>query len=182
MFPNSTILVDTYDTISAVKSLIRENIKPDTVRIDSGKLDILCFEVRKILDDAGWNDVKIFISGDLTSEILIDYEARGVPFDKCMAGTKFVNVGLAKFTNAGYVYKIVEYTIESDIEIDRITIYPQKKAEGKSNYPGLKHVTYEDGKIFVRVNRDEKQSIFGFEDNVFDAPRNVEIVFDINVD
>ncbi len=169
IFPNNTILVDTYDTINAVKTLISENIKPDTVRIDSGDLASLCVEVRKILDDAGWNDVKIFISGDLTPEIIKDFEEREIPFDKLMAGTKFVNVGYAKYTNAGFVYKLVETEINGQV------LYPEKKAEGKKNYPGLKTVSFCNGKIKVSIEKDS----FGFDENVFkNETKEMEVVFD----
>lgn len=168
IFPNSTILIDTYDTINAVYMLIKLNIKPDTVRIDSGDLAQLSFEVRRILDNAGWTDVKIFISGDLTAEILREYEKTGVPFDKCMAGTKYVNIGDAKYTNAGFVYKIVQY------EENGIVHYPMKKAEGKTNYPGLKTIEMINKEIVVSIKTDS----FGI--NVFDRNIKTNVIFDIN--
>jgi nicotinate phosphoribosyltransferase len=146
IFPNNTILIDTYDSINAVKILIKENIKPATVRLDSGDLKELSFTIRKMFDEAGWNDVKIFISGDLTPEILSEFEKENVPYDFSMAGTKYVNSGIAQYTNAGFVYKIVQYKSEGK------SFQPQKKAEGKFNYPGLKKVSMVDGKMIVANN------------------------------
>lgn len=108
IFPKSTILVDTYDTINAIKTLIKNNIRPASVRIDSGDLKEMSFKVRKILDNAGWEEVKIFISGDITPKMLKEYEKEEVPFNITMAGTKYVNIDEVIHVNAGFVYKIVE--------------------------------------------------------------------------
>lgn len=143
IFPNSTILVDTYDTIEAVQFLIDAGIKPAVVRIDSDPLDEYAFKVRNILNLAGWNDVKIFLSGDLTPEILRDYENRKVPFDMCMAGTKYANINGLEKINSGFVYKIVEVHDEKGI------FYPEKKASGKKNYPGLKSLTIGGDKVTI---------------------------------
>ena len=85
IYPNSTILIDTYDIKSALSMLVDNGIKPAVVRIDSEPLDQWAIYTRAFLDSKGWDDVKIFISGDLTPERLKDYEERGVPFDMCMA-------------------------------------------------------------------------------------------------
>lgn len=173
IFPKSTLLIDTYDTINAVRMLIEYNIRPAAVRIDSDPIEKLAFEVRQILDDAGWTEVKIFLSGDITPEKLIRWEADGVPFDMCMAGTKFVNIDEMHYVNAGFVYKIVEF--EKD---DRI-FYPFKKAFGKSNYPGLKTVSVDsDGDISMSIGKDFE---FGFS-NMDRISDNANIEFMSRID
>jgi nicotinate phosphoribosyltransferase len=137
VFPKSTILIDTYDVLGATRTLIKNNIRPKDVRIDSDPLDEYAFEVRELLDEAGWTEVEIFLSGDLTPEILRDYHDREVPFYKCMAGSKYLNNGYGEMCNCGFVYKIVEYVNENGE-----TVYPQKKSTGKMNYPGLKRFDY----------------------------------------
>jgi len=117
-------------------------------RIDSGDLKEMSFKVREILDQAGWNEVKIFISGDITPEILKEYEKEGVPFDITMAGTKYVNIGKVVHVNAGFVYKIVEY------EKNGVKHYPVKKASGKSNYPGLKKVEFINNEIIMSIGKE----------------------------
>jgi len=147
IFPGSTMLIDTYDTINAVKMLVENNIIPVAVRIDSDPIEKLARGVRKILDEAGWTEVKIFLSGDITPEKLIQWEKDDVPFDMVMAGTKYVNLDVMANVNAGFVYKIVEY------EEDGKRFFPFKKAFGKSNYPGLKTVTVDsDGDISMTIN------------------------------
>jgi nicotinate phosphoribosyltransferase len=120
VFPNSTILIDTYDTLNAVRLLIDNDIKPSAVRIDSDPIEQLAFDVRSILDSAGWTDVKIFLSGDITPEKLIQWENNNVPFDICMAGTKYVNLDYMHSINAGFVYKIV-VLVKSLMKINYVT-------------------------------------------------------------
>jgi nicotinate phosphoribosyltransferase len=154
-FPNSTILVDTYDTINAVNMLIDNNIKPKDIRIDSGDFFSLVVEVRNILDNAGWNDVGIFISGDITPELLIKMRNHNIPFDKSMAGTYYIYCNeLIRKVNAGFVYKIVEFVDENNN-----IIYPEKKAEGKKNYTGIKDIKFKDNKAIVSKNKSDTLDI-----------------------
>lgn len=156
IFPNSTMLIDTYNCVNAVKTLIRLNIKPRAVRIDSDPLEQLVFDVRRELDKAGWQDVKIFISGDITPDILRDFEERKVPYDISMAGTKYANIEPLNHINCGFVYKVVEFTDNEE------TFYPVKKAVGKSNYPGLKNTIYsEDTNEIIMTLR--KNGEFGYK-------------------
>jgi nicotinate phosphoribosyltransferase len=146
VFPGSTILIDTYDVTRAAEMLVKYNIKPNDVRIDSDPLDEYAIEVRAIFDSAGWNDVGIFISGDLTPEVLRDYEDRGVPFTKCMAGSKYLNNGWGNDCNCGFVYKIVEYINENGNRV-----LPVKLSTGKRSYPGLKRFDNVAGEIQVSI-------------------------------
>jgi nicotinic acid phosphoribosyltransferase len=172
IFPTSTFLVDTYDTLACIKMIIRENLKPAAVRIDSGDLKAMSFAARKILDEAGWTDVKIFISGDITPEILIEFENENVPFDMTMAGTKFVNIGFMEYINAGFVYKIVEY------ERDGVVYYPEKKAEGKGNYPGLKKISLNSSNV---LNMTIGSGTFGFPDNLKKIDLDTSVVFNKSI-
>jgi len=166
IFPNSTLLIDTYDSVKAVKKLIENNIKPNAVRIDSDPIEKIAHEVRIILDNAGWDEVKIFLSGDITPEKLIKWEEDNVPFDICMAGTKFVNIGEVENINPGFVYKVVEYKKDGKI------FYPVKKAEGKSNYPGLKKIHRNYDQLIV----ESKNNYFGIERDI-DYSKIKEVVF-----
>ena len=145
IYPDSTILIDTYDTMGGLTKLLEFNIKPNCVRIDSEPLDQLAIQTRKVLDDHGWRDVGIFISGDLTPERLRDFEERGVPFDRCMAGTSYVNVGGTDKVNAEFVYKLVEF------EKDGRVFYPEKKANGKDSKSGLKYVEYNQRRKLLKI-------------------------------
>ena len=106
IFPGSTILVDTYDTINAIKMIIENNLKPDFVRIDSGDFFTICQEVRDILDDAGWYDVGIYISGDLTPEILTKLEEEKEKAEKAL-NAKYEQLAL-QFSSYGAVINQME--------------------------------------------------------------------------
>src|SRR5699024_6651849 len=65
-------LVDTYDTLkSGVPNAIKvakelgDNIHFHGIRLDSGDMAYLSKEARKMLDDAGFPDAKIYASSDL---------------------------------------------------------------------------------------------------------------------
>lgn len=185
IFPNSVMLIDTYDTVNAVKTLIKENIKPKAVRIDSDPIEELAFSVRKELDNAGWNDVKIFLSGDITVEKLRQWEEEKVPYDMCMVGTKYVNLNVMEHVNCGFVYKVVEleelvqtdmthYEDGSSRNYEIIKRYPVKKASGKSNYPGLKTVTVDsEGNILMTIEKDT----FGYKGDFNSISNFAEVTF-----
>ena len=169
IFPNSTILIDTYDIKKALNMLVGNNIKPAVVRIDSDPLDQWAIYTRAFLDSKGWEDVKIFISGDLTPERLRDYEERSIPFDMCMAGTEYANVGDVDDINAGFVYKLVQF--ESGGEVH----YPQKKSKGKGSISGLKTLLYDSVKETITVT-NAKDGTFGFNVNTYAFNDNIKDV------
>lgn len=147
IYPNSTLLIDTYGIDEALHMLYNLDIKPACVRIDSEPLDEWAMHTRHVLDfQFGWEDVKIFISGDLTPERLKDFEEREIPFDMCMAGTEYVNYEIGKSLNCGFVYKLVEF------EKDGVTYYPEKKSKNKGNRGSLKGLYYDDKNILIVGN------------------------------
>lgn len=140
IFPGTTMLIDTYDVIEAakmIKNMIDQNeiTAPREVRIDSDPMDEYCVAVNEIFD----GEVGVFVSGDMTPEKFEHMEVMCIPYSKAMAGTKYVyeNMVIEKL-NAGFVYKIVEY------KRDGYSFYPEKKASGKKNYPGLKNCYYDE--------------------------------------
>src|SRR5713226_7261482 len=69
IFPDhAVLLVDTYDVRAAVEKIIAMGRKPRGVRLDSGDLAADSVWVRQRLDEAGWNDVEVFASGDLDED------------------------------------------------------------------------------------------------------------------
>ena len=169
IYPNSTMLIDTYDIKAALSTLVDNDIKPAVVRLDSEPLDQWAIYARAFLDIAGWEDVKIFISGDLTPERLRDYEERKVPFDMCMAGTAYANVGEVGDINAGFVYKLVQF--ESGGEV----FYPQKKSEGKGSISKLKTLKYDRVNEIMTVSVSDDET-FGFNVNTYAFSDNIKDV------
>jgi len=142
-FPdNSTLLIDTYDTLAGARSAVevaREMAarggRLRGVRIDSGDLASLAREVRKILDEAGLSDVKIFGSGGLDEYDLASLSEANAPYDSYGVGTKMgVSADAPWFDMA---YKLVEYNGRPVLKL----------STGKATVPGKKQVfRFADGR------------------------------------
>lgn len=106
LFPHSTYLVDTYDTLEGVKTALDamgEGVA--AVRLDSGDLASLSREVRALLKARGRGDVKIVISSDL-DEYEIETLKREGDFDIAGVGTRVATSDDAPAL--GGVYKLVQ--------------------------------------------------------------------------
>ncbi len=104
VFPDTaTILLDTYDTIAAAKSLRGRKIP--AVRLDSGDIVTLSRQVRQILDEAGMRQTKIFVSGDLDEDRITELLDAGAPIDAFGVGTRLATSYDAPAL--GGVYKLV---------------------------------------------------------------------------
>ncbi|MGI8774118.1 MAG: nicotinate phosphoribosyltransferase [Actinomycetota bacterium] len=135
-FPdNAVLLIDTFDVIEgarkaikAAKELEPHGVRLRGVRIDSGDLALLTQSVRELLDDAGLNDVQIFLSGDLDEYVIDELLARGVPADAFGVGTQ---LGTSADAPAlGAVYKLVEDETGPKVKL----------STGKATLPGRKQI------------------------------------------
>jgi nicotinate phosphoribosyltransferase len=132
-FPeHAVLLLDTYDVRSAVKKIIAMNRKPAGVRLDSGDLAKDSQWVRRELDRAGWQDVKIFASGDLDETRIASLLAKHAAIDAFGVGTALATPGDAPHLNL--VYKLVE--VERGGKIREAA----KLSAAKVTYPGRKQV------------------------------------------
>eukprot|EP01135_Chromosphaera_perkinsii_P009697 Nk52_evm23s1837 gene=Nk52_evmTU23s1837 len=147
VFPGSTILVDTYNVQEALELLVEMRKAgmirtPANLRIDSDPLKEYAVSVRKFLDttDEGkWENVELYLSGDVGPELLEEIQKENVPCDMTMVGSKLVNGGVGKYVNTGFVYKLVEIS-DGQSKVH----FPVKKATGKRNQPGLKQMTFDE--------------------------------------
>jgi nicotinate phosphoribosyltransferase len=114
-FPaNTTLLIDTYDTVVAAhkavtvaRELRGRGQRLAGVRLDSGDLGSLSRQVRRILDEAGLQDVRIFASGGLDEEEVDQLLEAEAPIDAFGIGTR-MNVS-ADAPYLDMAYKLVEY-------------------------------------------------------------------------
>jgi nicotinate phosphoribosyltransferase len=112
-FPTATtLLVDTYDTLDGVATaarLIGERGLGGNVgiRLDSGDLATLAREARRLLDDAGLQEVRIMASGSLDEYAIVELVAAGAPIDAFGVGTKMGVSADAPYLDS--VYKLVAY-------------------------------------------------------------------------
>ena len=114
-FPaRAVLLLDTYDTIAGAynavevaKQLEANGQRLLAVRLDSGDFDSLSREVRKILNEAGFDYVKIVASGGLDEHQVERLTRDGAPIDIFGVGTK---VGVsADAPWSDMAYKLVCY-------------------------------------------------------------------------
>ena len=132
-FPdNATLLLDTYDVRQALNQILTMGRKPAGVRLDSGDVAKDSRWVRRELNRAGWQDVKIFASGDLDEYRIRELLARHAAIDAFGVGTALATPGDAPHLNM--IYKLVE--VERDGKIWEAA----KLTRAKATYPGRKQV------------------------------------------
>ena len=128
----AVLLLDTYDTIGAARSIAANGLRPRAVRLDSGDVIALSRQVRRVLDETGLHQTKIFVSGDLDEWRIDEMVRTSAPVDGFGVGAALSTVTDAP--SLGAVYKLVE------IERDRQTVPVMKHSPGKQTYPGRKQV------------------------------------------
>ena len=119
-YPNNCLLlVDTYDTLrSGVPNAIRvfkelqaEGHKPKGIRLDSGDLAYLSKKARKMLDEAGFPEAIICVSGDLDERSIASLLSQGAKIDSWGVGTRLITS--EDMPALGGVYKLAA-VIEKD--------------------------------------------------------------------
>jgi nicotinate phosphoribosyltransferase len=129
----TTFLVDTYDTLPGVAKaidVIRELGLGGSlgVRLDSGDLVSLARSARRLLDDAGMPNVRIFASGGIDEYDLERFVAQEAPIDAVGVGTKLGVSADAPYLDS--VYKLVAYEGRPVVKL----------SAGKATLPGAKQV------------------------------------------
>ncbi len=131
-YPDGSIfLVDTFDTIEGVKKAIQvvkklglKNFKG--VRLDSGDILSLSRETRKLLDEAGLKEAKIFVSGGINEYKIKELLDAGAPIDAWGVGTELVVSADIPYLDCAY--KLVEYDGKPKMKLSTKKItYPSKK-------------------------------------------------------
>jgi nicotinate phosphoribosyltransferase len=143
-YPDSCLLL--IDTYHVLKSGIENAIKvfddvlkplgkrPVGIRIDSGDVAYLSKKVRARLDEAGYNDCKIFVSNSLDENIISDLAVQGAKIDAYGVGERLITSKSDPVF--GGVYKLV--AVESEgVVIPKIKISANVE---KITTPGAKNV------------------------------------------
>lgn len=135
------LLVDTYDTLTGIDHVIalgnqlkQQGKKLSGVRLDSGELGTLSRIIREKLNHAGFHDTKIYVSGDLSEERLIDLMYLHAPIDGFGVGTQLATA--YEQPALDMVYKL------SAIEKNGRWIYKAKRSDNraKTSDPGMLQV------------------------------------------
>jgi nicotinate phosphoribosyltransferase len=125
-------LVDTYDTIEGTRLATRLGKPMWGVRLDSGDLVALSRQVRRILDDAGLRDTKIFVTNDLNEWKVAEMVAARAPIDAFGIGTQLATSFDSPALSA--VYKMVELRRQGEV------YYTAKFSDEKRTLPGAKQI------------------------------------------
>jgi nicotinate phosphoribosyltransferase len=132
---NVIFLLDTYDTEAAAAKVValaprlrQAGIVIRGVRLDSGDLAEHARQVRRILDAAGLQQVRILASGSLEERSIQTLVQAGAPIDDFAVGTQLVTSADAPYLDC--VYKLQEYAGRAR----------RKRSEGKATWPGRKQV------------------------------------------
>ncbi|GGI44023.1 nicotinate phosphoribosyltransferase [Paenibacillus marchantiophytorum] len=135
-----TLLVDTYDTLrsgvpNAIKTarlLASRGKRMNAIRLDSGDLAYLSQQARRMLDEAGFPEVKIVASNDLDENIIEGLKAQGAKIDVWGVGTQLITA--ADQPALGGVYKLVARENNGEfIPVIKISGNPEKVSN-----PGFK--------------------------------------------
>ncbi|MDZ7786637.1 MAG: nicotinate phosphoribosyltransferase [Halofilum sp. (in: g-proteobacteria)] len=133
-YPETTLLVDTYDTPGGVRNVIRlarelgSAFRVGAVRLDSGDLGDLAHQARALLDEAGLHGVRIVASGGLDEHRIAELVAADAPIDGFGVGTDLVVS--SDVPTLDFAYKLVAYAGEPRL----------KGSTGKATLPGAKQV------------------------------------------
>ncbi len=139
-----TLLIDTYDTLAGARKVVAlapqlaaRGIDVGAVRLDSGDLGALAYEVRAIFDAAGLTDIRILASGNLDEYAVRKLEDDGAPIDGYGVGTRMNTSADAPYLDCAY--KLQEYA----------GLARRKRSEGKATWPGRKQVyrRYDEGRL-----------------------------------
>jgi nicotinate phosphoribosyltransferase len=157
LYPETILLVDTYDTLRGVKhvvALARElgnAFKVRAVRLDSGDLVDLASKARAMLDEAGLCQVEIFASGSLDEDVIAGIVARGAPITGFGVGT---SMGVSQDApGLDIAYKLCAYGGRGRLKL----------STGKPILPGRKQVfrLEEDGRAVRDVIARAQETLPG---------------------
>ena len=134
IYPETILLVDTYDTLQGVRKIIEmakdsgAAFNVSGIRLDSGDIGQLARDSRRILDEGGLVDVEIFASGGLDEHDIEALIGSGAPIDGFGVGTRMGTIADQPYLDS--VYKLSSYAGQPTMKL----------SSEKSNLPGRKQV------------------------------------------
>ena len=129
---STVYLLDTYDTIEAASVAAWLGSPLWGIRLDSGDLVALSHRVRRILDEAGLHNAKIFATNDLNEHRIAQLIRSGARIDAFGVGTELATSFDAPALSA--IYKLVELNRAGTLH------YTAKFSAEKSTLPGAKQI------------------------------------------
>ena len=146
-YPKSAhLLVDTYDTLGSgvpnaiivAKELREKSYELKGIRLDSGDLAYFSKQARNMLDDSGFQNVKIAASNQLDERVIASLRTQNAPIDIYGVGTRLVTGDETPALDGVYKLSSVNRvpTLKISENIEKITL------------PGIK-------KIYRYLNEDD---------------------------
>jgi len=169
---NTTLLVDTYDTLTGVgkaitiaRKLRERGQELNGIRLDSGDLAYLSIEARKMFDAAGFPEVKIVASNDLDEHLIESLRHQGARIGVWGVGTNLVTA--ADQPALGGVYKLAALRNPDGTWQPRIKLSEQR---AKSSIPGRLQVRrfIQDGLFVGDAIHDIDHPFPGGETHIID--------------
>ena len=134
LYPETVLLVDTYDTLDGVEKVVAlarelgDDFRVQAIRLDSGDLAELARQSRRILDDGGLSDVRILASGGLEERAIAALVEQGAPIDGYGVGTRMGTS--ADAPSLDMAYKLTAFAGKGRLKL----------SPGKTILPGRKQV------------------------------------------
>jgi nicotinate phosphoribosyltransferase len=145
VYPETVLLVDTYDTLAGVRNVVRlaeelgGSFQVTGIRLDSGDLTALAREARAILDENGLQRIRIVASGGLDEYAVAELLEAGAPIDAFGVGTRIVVSSDEPTLDTAY--KLVAYDGRGRMKL----------SASKATFPGKKQVFRQrEGGVMVR--------------------------------
>lgn len=164
---NCVLLVDTYDTLKSgvphaiivAKEMKEKGQQLSAIRLDSGDLAYLSKATRKMLDEAGLNDVKIIASNRLDEHLINSLVQQGAPIDGFGVGTSLITGHQDAALDGVYKLSLVNNrpTIKLSEDINKITLPGKKKIV---RYVNDDNKFYADAIVLDEEKEDEIDIIF----------------------
>ena len=173
-YPTKTmLLLDTYNTlksgiknaITVFKELRKDGYEPVGVRLDSGDLEFLSKEVRKELDENGFENVKITASNDLDENTITSLKNQGAKIDVWGVGTKMITS--FDWAALGGVYKLCGVIKDGSI-IPKIKISEDVQ---KINNPSYKNIY----RIYDKSDNKAQADLIVLDDEQIDEEKPLTI-------
>ena len=179
VYPDSCmLLVDTYNTlksgmpnaITVFKELREKGYKPVGIRLDSGDLAYLSKKARQMMDEAGFPDAKVFVSGDMDEQTIWELRAQGAAIDVWGVGTKMITSD--DLPALGGVYKL-SAIVRNGVVYPRIKI---SENPVKMTNPGIKNVY----RFYENATGKAIADYVCLDDEVIDTSKPMEIFDPVN--
>ncbi|RVU55584.1 nicotinate phosphoribosyltransferase [Anaerosphaera multitolerans] len=173
---NCLLLVDTYDTLkegvpNAIKVfnevVVPKGFRPKGIRIDSGDIAYLSKKARKMLDEAGFEDVQIMASNSLDEFTIQNVLIQGAKLDSFGVGERLITSKSSPVF--GGVYKLTAFEDEKTKEL--VPTIKISENVTKITNPGFKEIY----RLYDNVSGKALADVITLHDEKIDDSQDYEI-------